>query len=54
MKNKLILGVDYYLNEKNLMVLTKEYLLKRKKCCGKKCINCPYIPKYKKGSFKTS
>ena len=48
MANKLTEGKDYYLNDKGLMVLTKEYLLKRKKCCGKKCINCPYIPKWKK------
>lgn len=48
MPKKLIEGIDYYYNEQGLMILTKEYLLKRKRCCGNKCINCPYIPKWNK------
>jgi hypothetical protein len=30
--------------------LTKEFLISKGKCCGKQCQNCPYIPKYTKGS----
>lgn len=30
--------------------LTKEYLASRGKCCGYKCLNCPYKPKHKEGS----
>lgn len=30
--------------------LTREFLLARNKCCGNKCLNCPYMPKHKKGS----
>lgn len=29
--------------ENGLMVLTREYLLKRGKCCKNKCKNCPYM-----------
>ena len=30
--------------------LSREVLLQRGQCCGKGCMNCPYIPKYQKGS----
>lgn len=30
--------------------LTREFLLDRKKCCGHRCVNCPYVPKWEKGS----
>lgn len=30
--------------------LTKDILLGRGSCCGNKCINCPYNPKWQKGS----
>ena len=32
--------------------LSREYLISIKKCCGRKCKNCPYIPKWIKGSTK--
>lgn len=32
--------------------LSKEFLLKRGKCCGCGCKNCPYIPKWIAGSTK--
>jgi len=35
-------GIDYYLNEKGLMVLTAHYLKKRGYCCGNRCQHCPY------------
>lgn len=30
--------------------LPKEILLQKGECCGRKCVNCPYIPKFQKGS----
>ncbi len=42
MNNKLKEGVDFYYNNDGLMVLTKEYLLKRGFCCQSGCANCPY------------
>jgi hypothetical protein len=33
--------------------LSKEFLLKKGFCCGKRCVNCPYIPKWLRGSTKT-
>lgn len=41
-KKELVEGVDYYFNEKGLMVFTKEYHLKRGYCCKSGCLNCPY------------
>ena len=35
-------GVDFYFNEEGLMVLTREFLLKRGFCCHSGCENCPY------------
>jgi hypothetical protein len=35
-------GIDYYLNEDGLMVLTSAYHLKRGSCCGRGCRHCPY------------
>lgn len=32
--------------------LTSEFLISRGNCCGKSCINCPYWPRYEKGSTK--
>ena len=34
--------------------LSKEILLQKGSCCGKKCVNCPYLPKYKRGSTKVA
>ena len=33
-------------------MLSKEFLLKQKQCCGRGCLMCPYIPKHQKGSYK--
>ncbi|HHB79251.1 MAG TPA: hypothetical protein ENK85_08465 [Saprospiraceae bacterium] len=38
----LIEGEDYYLDEQGRKVFTAAYLLKRGKCCGNDCLNCPY------------
>jgi hypothetical protein len=42
MKQELIEGEDYYLNEKGLLVFTEKYLLDRGYCCGSGCKHCPY------------
>lgn len=52
MATNLIYGIDYYIDGKGLLVLTKEYLLKKRICCGNGCKHCPYTPKHKKGSKK--
>ena len=33
-------------------MLSKQFLIKRKQCCGNGCFMCPYIPKHKQGSYK--
>ncbi len=38
----LVEGVDFYYNERGLVVLTAAYLLERGYCCGNWCLNCPY------------
>ena len=30
--------------------LSREFLASRGSCCGSKCLNCPYTPKWVKGS----
>jgi hypothetical protein len=42
MKPAWIEGVDYYLNEEGLLVLTEKFLLERGYCCGNGCVHCPY------------
>ncbi|MBX3041496.1 MAG: hypothetical protein KF789_12385 [Bdellovibrionaceae bacterium] len=37
----LVEGQDFEM-ENGLMVLTREYLLRRGFCCGNGCRNCPY------------
>ena len=32
--------------------MSAEKLLKRGYCCGLKCKNCPYFPRYEKGNKK--
>lgn len=40
-------GADYYL-ENGYMVFTREFLLRRGRCCGSGCRHCPYRDKKKK------
>jgi hypothetical protein len=40
---------DYYMDN-GKMVLTKEFLLKRGKCCTNGCRNCPFIKKREKNN----
>lgn len=35
-------GIDYYVNEEGLVVLTEKYLRERGYCCGNGCKHCPY------------
>lgn len=48
---KLVEGEDFTIDEQSgLMVLTVHFLIKRGKCCGKNCKNCPYEPSGMKGN----
>lgn len=40
--SKLEEGLDYYINEVGLFVLTEHYLLNRGYCCDNGCKHCPY------------
>ena len=42
MKQELVEGIDYYLNEEGLLVFTEKFLLDRGYCCGSGCKHCPY------------
>ena len=42
MREPLVEGVDYYLNEQGYKVFTKEYHLKRGYCCKNGCKHCAY------------
>jgi len=42
MKQELVEGEDYYLNEQDLLVFTEKFLLDRGYCCGSGCKHCPY------------
>jgi hypothetical protein len=42
MRQELIEGEDYYINEKGLLTFTAKYLLNRGYCCGNGCKQCPY------------
>ena len=43
---------DYYW-EAGKLIFTEQYHLNRGYCCGSKCRNCPYFPKYQNGNSKT-
>jgi len=48
---KLEEGKDYYIDERTgYMILTALYLSQRGVCCGNKCKECPYNPKWEKGN----
>lgn len=40
--DKLVEGLDYYLNEQGYIVFTVAYHLKRGFCCGNGCTHCPF------------
>jgi hypothetical protein len=35
-------NVDFYWDGSGLMVMTREYLLKKGSCCENGCLHCPY------------
>lgn len=41
-KTSLKEGIDYYFNEKGLLVFTEKYLKERGYCCKNGCKHCPY------------
>jgi len=49
-------NIDYYFNDKGLMVLTAKYLLERGYCCGNGCLHCPYdheaVPEPRRSELK--
>lgn len=42
MRKELVEGIDYYVNEKGLLVFTEKYHLDKGFCCGMGCKHCPY------------
>ena len=40
-KKEYVLGVDYTI-EDGRVVFSADYLIKKGKCCGNNCDNCPY------------
>ncbi len=45
-----LLPSDFYYNDKGLVVLSESFHINRGHCCGNRCTNCPYQPKYQKGN----
>lgn len=45
MKDELVENIDFYINDKGLMVFTEVHLLKRGYCCDSGCKHCPYKSK---------
>jgi len=39
---KLVVGLDYYINEQGYWVFTAHYLTQRGYCCKNGCKHCPY------------
>ena len=40
--NKIVEGLDYYIDENGYFVFTEEYHKKRGFCCKSGCKHCPY------------
>jgi hypothetical protein len=49
-KQNKLLPSDFYYNDKGLVVLSESFHINRGHCCGNRCMNCPYQPKYQKGN----
>jgi hypothetical protein len=41
---------DFYKNELGNFVMTESFHMKRGKCCGNKCLHCPYEPNWEKNT----
>jgi hypothetical protein len=48
-KDKLIEGVDYYMEGERVIFMSL-FHLERGQCCGNGCRHCPFEPKHKKGT----
>jgi hypothetical protein len=48
-KDKLIEGVDYYMEGERVIFMAL-FHLERGQCCGNGCRHCPFEPKHKKGT----
>jgi Family of unknown function (DUF5522) len=42
LSKNLIEHIDYYFNDRGLMVMTEKYHLDRGYCCGNGCLHCPF------------
>lgn len=47
--DKFIKDIHYYMDDTRV-VFTALYHIERGYCCGNKCINCAYNPKYQKNN----
>lgn len=43
---------DFYKDKFGNIVMSESYNIKRGKCCGSGCLNCPYDPLYERGNTK--
>jgi hypothetical protein len=41
---------DFYKDKNGNMVMTESYHIRRGRCCGSKCLNCPYEPLHERGN----
>jgi hypothetical protein len=41
---------EFYYDNQGRMVMTEDYHIRRGKCCGSRCLNCPYEPQYERGN----
>lgn len=48
-KFEFVKGIDYTI-EDGKVVMTEAFHIKRGKCCGNSCKNCPYVPKSIRGN----
>ncbi len=46
-----LLSTDFYY-DKNQMVFTEQYHIRRGVCCGSGCRHCPFEPQHKKGNIE--
>jgi hypothetical protein len=45
-----LLPSDFYYDKEGRMVMTESYHIRRGKCCGSGCLNCPYEPRHQRGT----
>ena len=41
---------EFYYDNQGRMVMTETYHIRRGKCCGSGCLNCPYEPRHERGN----